>query len=366
MAHSGDTRRRRISRAAWGRFRASEARGPTGAPSPGLREEPGGASPLKGSLDPVDAIPMRARGTYSSLSSNPNGSVRAGLAALGAFMATAAASVSPALGSPEFVQRAPLCASGSAPAGDASLASGWLQRMIEAATAEPITECEYFLLAPEGNGGGDAVGPTGGGRALIAQRRIVRGSATLLEREVLFEEGSLRVLHTERIQGRRRTLTYREIQPAGARTWLAEWTVDGGAGRILGHGWRRPTHEPLIAPRGLVGPLELLEGLRAGSARGPVQVLDPLAAKGSQLTAEISPGSRPGLETFRATRSDGTLLIEAEASAGARALTGLRFATGQRVGRPISRDEYERRHEMWNRPRIPAHQRVRAELLGTR
>ncbi len=320
-------------------------------------------------------LPLRIHG---SMNPAPTRSKRGWPAALGVFLATVAGSAGLAQGAPEFVQRAPLGTSGLAPAADDAPAlgvtlagedapsAGWLWRMVEAATAEPATDCEYFLLAPEARPGEAAPGPAGGGLALIAQRRVVRGGTTLLEREVLFKEGSLRVLHTERLRGARRTLTYREIQPTSARTWVAEWTVDGGAGRILGHGWRRPTHESFMAPPGLVGPLELLEGLRSGSMRGPMPVLDPLAAMGSQLTAEVLPGSEQGIDTFRATRRDGTLLVEAEASSGERALTCLRFATGLRAGRPISRVEYERRHELWNRPRVPAHERVRAQLLGTR
>lgn len=281
-------------------------------------------------------------------------------------LAAVAGSGNLATGSPGWVQRVDQSAPAPSFAGDSSRSLGWLQRLLAAAIPKPETTCEYFLLAPEGSDGAGVEGPTGGGLALIAQRRVVRPTVTLIEREVLFEEGSLRVLHTERLQGRRRTLTYREIQPTGARTWLAEWTVDGGTGRILGHGWRRPTHESFVAPRGLVGPLELLEGLRSGSARGPVQVLDPLAAKPSQLSAEVVPGSAPEIDTLRATRSDGTLLVEAGASAGERALSHLRFARGRRIGRPISREEYERRHELWNRPRVPAHERARAALLGPR
>ncbi len=291
---------------------------------------------------------------------------RGGLVAMGALVVAVAGSVNLATGSSVWVQQGDRSASAPSSAGDDSRTLGWLQRVVAAAIAEPVTTCEYFLLAPEGSEGEDVDGPTGGGLALIAQRRVVRPTVTLIEREVLFEEGSLRVLHTERLQGRRRTLTYREIQPTGARTWLAEWTVDGGSGRILGHGWRRPTHESFVAPRGLVGPLELLEGLRSGSVRGPVQVVDPLAAKPSQLSAEVLPGSAPEIDTLRATRSDGTLLVEAGVSAGERALSHLRFARGQRIGRPISREEYERRHELWNRPRVPAHERARAALLGPR
>jgi|GEM_PF-3140738 len=267
---------------------------------------------------------------------------------------------------PEFVQRAQLCGAGTAASEAGSQTKGWFLRAVEAAASVPITECEYFLLAPESSEGDEPTGPTGGGLALIAQRRLSRPGETLLEREVLFEEGSLRVLHTERIEGERRTLTYREILPSGARTWLAEWRTGGGRARILGHGWHRPTHEAFVAPADLMGPLELLDELRSRAPGASVQVLDPLTAKASQLDVEVLPDSETGSRVLRATRSDGTLVLEAGTSGGATELAFLRFTRGQRVASAITREEYERRFELWNRPRVPAHERVRAALLGQR
>jgi hypothetical protein len=254
---------------------------------------------------------------------------------------------------PEFVQRAPLGGAGKAPA-------SWFSRALEAAAPSTTTECEYFLLAPEASEGDGAARPTGGGLALIAQRRVARRGDVLLEREVLFEEGGLRVLHTERIKGDRRTLTYREIQPSGARTWRAEWDAVGGRARVLGHGWHRPTHETFVAPAHLMGPLELLEQLRSGNADASAQVLDPLAATVSQLEVEVLPGTETNGPTLRATRPDGTHVLEFGTLDGTRELAFLRFTSGQRVASAIGEQEYERRFELWNRPRVPSHERVRA------
>lgn len=273
---------------------------------------------------------------------------------------------SPAGATPELVQRAQAWGAGPAAVEAGPEAKGWFSRTLQAAVAVPITECEFFLLAPKSSGGEEATGPTGGGLALIAQRRVARPGEILLEREVLFEEGSLRVLHTERIKGERRTLTYREIQPAGARTWQAEWPAEGGRGRILGHGWHRPTHESFAAPAGLKGPLELLDDLRSGPTPRTVGVLDPLAAKASQLEVVALPDSETGSRVVRATRPDGTLVLEVGTSDRTRDLGFMRFTRGQRVASAITREEYERRFELWNRPRIPAHERARAELLGPR
>lgn len=267
---------------------------------------------------------------------------------------------------PELVQREQVWGAGPAAPGARPDAKGWFSRVVEAAVAVPITECEFFLLAPESSEGEAATGPTGGGLALIAQRRVPRPGEILLEREVLFEEGSLRVLHTERIRGERRTLTYREIRPAGARTWQAEWRAEGGRGRILGHGWRRPTHESFAAPAGLKGPLELLDDLRSGPTRRVVDLLDPLAAKASQLEVVAMPDSETGSRVVRATRPDGTLVLEVGTSERSKELGFMRFTRGKRVARAITREEYERRFELWNRPRIPAHERTRAKLLGLR
>ena len=97
-----------------------------------------------------------------------------------------------------------------------------------------------------------------------------------------------------------------------------------------------------------------------------MSVLDPLAAKVSQLEVDVMPGSETGSRVLRATRSDGTLALEVGTCEGATELGFLRFTRGQRVARAITREEYERRFELWNRPRIPAHERVRATLLGQR
>ncbi len=285
---------------------------------------------------------------------------------LGLIVVLMVAMASGAAAAPEFVQRAQVDGTGPAAVKARPVAKGWFTRALEAASTAPITECEYFLLAPESGEGGEATGPTGGGLALIAQRRVARPGEVLLEREVLFEEGSLRVLHTERIKGERRTLTYREIQPAGARTWQAEWHAEGGRGRILGHGWHRPTHEIFVAPAELKGPLELLDDLRSGVPATSVSMLDPLAARASQLEVEGLPGSETASRVLRATRSDGTLALEVGISEGVTELSFLRFTRGQRVASAITREEYERRFELWNRPRIPAHERVRATLLGQR
>lgn len=274
----------------------------------------------------------------------------------------------PVEGSPDVVRRVEMADPGPA-AAPTQTGQGWWSRLVEALVCAPVTECEYFLLAPEVKAGGEAPAALGGGQALIAQRRVVRGTERLLEREVLFEEGSLRVLHTERIKGQRRTLTYREIQPTGARTWLAEWDVRGGTGRVLGYGWHRPTHESFEAPAGLMGPLQMLEGLRANrgtSGRRDAMVLDPLAANTSQLTVEVLPGSETVPDTLRALRPDGTLVVEARARIGEGPLSSLRLTGGCRVARAISREEFERRHELWNRPRVPAHERALAALAGKR
>ena len=285
---------------------------------------------------------------------------------LGLIVVLMVAMASGAAAAPEFVQRAQVDGTGPAAVKARPVAKGWFTRALEAASTAPITECEYFLLAPESSEGEEATGPTGGGLALIAQRRVARPGDVLLEREVLFEEGSLRVLHTERIKGERRTLTYREIQPAGARTWQAERPAEGGRGRILGHGWHRPTHESFAAPAGLKGPLELLDDLRSGPTPRTVGVLDPLAAKASQLEVVALPDSETGSRVVRATRPDGTLVLEAGTSDRTKELGFMRFTRGQRVASAITREEYERRFELWNRPRVPAHERARAELLGPR
>ena len=290
------------------------------------------------------------------------------MASLAVLVLALGAGARSAEGAPEFVQ----CAEMTDP-GPATTAPpcgwDWLRRLAEASVQETVTDGEYFLLAPEVKTVDGRPARSGGGLALIAQRRVVRGDERLLEREVLFEEGGLRVLHTERIRGNRRTLTYRELQPSGARTWLAEWDVSGGDGRILGYGWHRPTHERFVAHEGLVGPLELLENLRAagpGQVADLAEVLDPLAANASQLKLEVMPGSGTQGTIVRAARSDGTLVVEARMEHGTRLLDSLRLTGGSRVAKAISRAEFEQRHALWNRPRVPAHERALAELSGRR
>ena len=230
-----------------------------------------------------------------------------------------------------------------------------------------LARAEAFLLAPERperNVGRDAEG-----LAVLAQHRLVVGDVTLLEREVQFEEGHLRVLHTERIRGTRRTLTWRELRPDGARTWTAEWDVRGGEGRVVGYGWRRAVHETFVAPVGLLGPLEHLEGLRSG-ALPPLPfeapVLDPLSASVEVLRTESAPAAAQGTRRLRVLRLDRTLQLEVTLGPVPGEIVALRFHDGDHVARPVSRDEFDRRHAAWNEPRVPAHERALAWIRSAR
>lgn len=80
---------------------------------------------------------------------------------------------------------------------------------------------EYFAMRPLGaTSEADPVG-------LIALRRIQRPGGDLLECELLFGDGELRVLHTEGESLGGTRLVWRELGPAG-RSWLAEWIPSSG------------------------------------------------------------------------------------------------------------------------------------------
>ena len=254
----------------------------------------------------------------------------------------------------------------SAPAtGDFSTAAGMED---PGAAVTPAARADYFLLAPAAVGRADGAGPAPG-FAVVAQRRLLRAGETFLEREVQFKEEHLQVLHTERARGTRRTLTWRELQPGGARTWIAEWDVRGGEGRILGYGWRRPVHETFEAPEGLVGPLELLERLRAApdaALQRDAWVIDPLAATTVRVRVDVAPSGPAEGRRIRVTREDTTLVVGASLDADGRGLDALRFSGSGAVARPVPRDEFERRFGTWNRPRVPSHERALAGVRAAR
>jgi len=198
----------------------------------------------------------------------------------------------------------------------------------------------------------------GEARALVSRCSIVGPVRTVLEREVLFAEGGLRLLLTEEITGDRRRLVWRELRSHGARTWVAEWGPDGG--RVTGYGWRRPVHEELAGvdlagAHRIAGPLELERGLASGrfGAGEALFVVDPAAGRVLRVTVGAIDG---GLE---ARRDDGTLLLAVEGGL-------VRFHDGAGETLAIPEDAAARHRQRWMVESRPAHEVVLARVRAAR
>lgn len=176
----------------------------------------------------------------------------------------------------------------------------------------PAPRVEYFV----------AHGADGEPQAVIAWRRLVSSHGVLLERDITFAGGALRVLHDERFDLDSPRLVWRELRGGAGkgRTWLAEETRPGEL-RTISWGTHAPIHGSVpveVSPR---MPLELVEELRAGTAPAACTWLDPLAVQPvaitiesghelpagcpeERLTARLA-GARPWCLTLR--REDGTV-----------------------------------------------------------
>ncbi|MEM1452463.1 MAG: hypothetical protein AAGI22_25385 [Planctomycetota bacterium] len=216
---------------------------------------------------------------------------------------------------------------------------------------------------------GDAATQAGrdadGAFAVLALRRLERGAVVLLEREVVFEESGIRVLHTERIDGDRRRLVWREFLPGGTRSWMAEWRTGGESARTIAYGWHRPVHESIDIEPGTVGPLELLDALRRAPSEGRTEwtVLEPSAHTASSVIARTVDGEAgAGEVSIEARRADGTLLVGGRSSAPESALDELRFADGGTVATSVTENEFHRRRVRWKVEVVPAHEAMLARI----
>lgn len=232
----------------------------------------------------------------------------------------------------------------------------------------PPADAQYFLLARdlESDEDADAEDST---LAVVALRRLDRPGHRLLEREVVFREGGVRIHHTERIDGNARRLVWREFAPRGPRTWMAEWRDDADAVRTVGYGWDRPVHERLEGTDAMVGPLELLERLESGAARFDVDLslVDPTAAAVEAVQVRtVDSVERAECAATTVRRTDGSLVLEAVLRADAAhpetapSIETLRFHDGAAVATPIDESEYLRRRRRWKVDTVPAHEAVLA------
>ena len=184
----------------------------------------------------------------------------------------------------------------------------------------------------------------------------------LLEREVIFANGGLRVRHTETGTGEQRRLVWRELLPASSRTWVADWRSAPGedSAHSIGYGWHRPTHETFIngaaSGQAIVGPLELLHGMRSQplscSDRGlSATIVDPRSASIVEVERAFEAGLEGG-SALSVQRLDGSRVFEAahgESSAGPGALTALQFGGGgETATEPIDRAAFERLARRWS------------------
>ena len=254
------------------------------------------------------------------------------------------------------------------PSGASALSSHWLGRIAELTVrfGSPAA-AEYFVL--ERTTGEDVAAV-----AVVAIRRLDGPDATLLEREIVFEEDGIRVLHTERIEGDMRRLVWREFLPSGTRSWMAEWRASGDRVQTIGYGWHRNVHEWIDGEAGMVGPLELLDRLRRTDAESDVDsvtlftMIDPTSAAVTNVIARTVDLVAGAERTVEVRRPDGSLVLdavisEADAADGAEpALSRLRFGEGHIAATPIREGDFHRRRARWKTDRTPAHEAILARI----
>lgn len=245
-----------------------------------------------------------------------------------------------------------------------SLAASLAPPLETAIEPQSSAETEYFLIsAPASAGAAGQVARGGAGEgqpiAAVACRVIERdGEAKefLLEREIVFAEGGLRIRHTETGRGSERRLVWREFLPSASRTWVADWTAGerGAEVRSIAYGWNRPIHESVMSrtevDRSIFGPLEVLHGMRTGvlacgDVGGVLGVIDPSSAAVIDVDrTTVAVGSELVVDL---RRPDGSLLMGADIDGSAEAFTSLRLSDQEAVTRRIERAEFDRLNRRW-------------------
>jgi len=151
--------------------------------------------------------------------------------------------------------------------------------LVPSAAPPPVPRVEYFV----------AGGPDGSPLAVVAWRRLEGARGVLLERDVVFANGALRVLHDERFDLGTPRLVWRELRvgSGAGRTWLAEEARPGEL-RTMSWGTHAPTHGRFALAGSVRMPLGLVEELRRNMAPTRCTWLDPLAARPEEITLEVT------------------------------------------------------------------------------
>lgn len=142
---------------------------------------------------------------------------------------------------------------------------------------------EYFVQRPLGaSADADPVN-------LVAWKCRREGGMEVLEREVLFGAGDLRLLHTENLGLGMPRLVWRELGRRG-RTWVAEWSPDREELITLEFSVAQDVHR-LQGVREVQFPLGLVEEMRLGITReGLVGRLSPTHAGIEQVRVSETKG----------------------------------------------------------------------------
>ena len=226
---------------------------------------------------------------------------------------------------------------------------------------------EYFLLEGPPEPAAEGEPPESGepARAAVVWRRRVLAEGEVLEREIVFREGGVRVLHVEHTGGARPRLVWRELRPEGGRTWLAQWSADRSEVETTAWGLEERVHARLDPALPGAMPLELAEEARRGGA-GPTRraCLAPLSGGLAPFAVERSdpwrpdPGSLPPwlgerlaageLRSVAWRREDGSLAMRLVLE-GAR-LVAFQLQEGELWARPVEAAEHRAFVERWSRP----------------
>ncbi|MFT7679306.1 MAG: hypothetical protein ACI8QC_003307 [Planctomycetota bacterium] len=136
---------------------------------------------------------------------------------------------------------------------------------------------------------------------LVAWKCRREGQLEVLEREVLFGAGELRLLHTENMGLGTPRLVWRELGRMG-RTWVAEWSPERGELLTLEFSAAEDVHR-LQGVEEVSFPLGLVEELRHGIVRGgPVGRLSPTHAGLEQVSVSALEGLPADLPAWTRTK----------------------------------------------------------------
>jgi len=218
---------------------------------------------------------------------------------------------------------------------------------------------EYFAIEAQDDD------PDAAAEVLIALRCVPGPRRVVLERDIDFRRGPLRVREVARPRPAGSELVWRAFDAERGHTWHARTDAHSGTVASTLWGTGSPAHATLAAGGRAFAELELLEAARTWSApREPVPTLRPLAARVEALELR----TRPVLAALFGGHLRRVTLVDAEGSGLASYLflgeecLAIRLQSGSPWAMRVSGERYHA--ELTRFPRVIRADERRAELLA--